>query len=181
MTVLLTLARRLLDIAVAAILVCALLAAVVSVVGPTIGYSLVVLRGNSMAPTAPVGSLLLVQAVPADALAAGDVVTFTAPGGTVTTHRIVRVIDREDGPYLETKGDNSATADPRPFPASLVLGRAVGWVAGAGFIVSVRLEPVLGLTAAGVLVALWMLGICLDELLRRGHRRELAVTTATGA
>ena len=77
------------------------------------------MRGASMWPAAPEGSLLAVHPCASTALRPGDLVTFRR-GSTVVTHRVVAVA--EDG-RVTAWGDSLLRPDP-PIPAADVLGRA---------------------------------------------------------
>lgn len=159
--------RLILDAIIVIIVVGSIILAGISIIGPRVGYSPVVLRGNSMAPTAPVGSLVIVQPVaPAD-LAVDDIITFKTDRDIYVTHRITRLVERPDGLYLETKGDANATADPQIFAATYVTGRAVAWWAGLGFVFDIAAVPSLWLAIVGLLVSLYMAGSMLDGIAER--------------
>lgn len=53
------------------------------------------------------------------------------------THRIVRVVDREDGVWLETKGDANDDPDPAIIPATSVVGRVAVTIPLLGYTVRV--------------------------------------------
>jgi signal peptidase len=78
-----------------------------------------VLRGSSMWPAAPEGSVVSVTPCPTSALRPGDMVTFKI-GRRVITHRVHRLL--ADG-RVSTWGDSIMTADP-PLRAEDILGRA---------------------------------------------------------
>ena len=77
------------------------------------------LRGQSMWPAAPEGSLLAVTPCPTSALRPGDMVTFRM-GVRVLTHRVRRVLPTG---HVVSWGDSLLEADP-PIPPEDVLGRA---------------------------------------------------------
>ncbi len=77
------------------------------------GYYMYNVISPSMEPTIDVGDVIIAKKVEdANSLKEGDVVTFTAPSGDFAgrniTHRIVEVVQNEDGSvkYFKTKGDN---------------------------------------------------------------------------
>lgn len=90
---------------------------------------------NSMAPDMPKGSLAVVTPIPAQDVAAGDVIVFTAPDGT--RRRVIHRIEHRYGPdeadtiagwtpdklFLTTAGDNN----PSPDPWILVLDEITLW------------------------------------------------------
>ncbi len=81
------------------------------------GYQLFVVESGSMSPTLEVGTVILSKA-PKDAaaLTTGDIITFKAHDDAVVTHRIIGVLQGDDGSVAyRTKGDNpinSPDVDP---------------------------------------------------------------------
>lgn len=100
------------------------------------GDRLVVVESGSMAPTYPVGSLLVVSPVRAAEVEAGDPITFVdrEAGGALVTHRVVRVLDgpTTEGLTFVTRGDANAADDGDPVPAAAVRGRVERSIAGVG-------------------------------------------------
>src|SRR3989304_9225382 len=56
-----------------------------------------IIRGGSMEPAIPLGSLVSLDFPPANAIRAGDVVTITAENGGVIPHRVVRAAELPGG------------------------------------------------------------------------------------
>ena len=75
---------------------------------PTVlGYSFFTVKTGSMVPTLPIGCYIVVkQASDPSALTEGTVTTFRFEDGTIVTHRIIEVLDTEEGVRYRTKGDN---------------------------------------------------------------------------
>src|SRR5512133_106197 len=103
-----------LDRVLAVLCAAAVLGAVLVVVSRAASYQTYVVRGGSMAPAIPQGSLVFVQPVPARDLKVGDVITFRRPEEPrqVVTHRIVSVrpldaggLGGTNGLALRTRGD----------------------------------------------------------------------------
>jgi len=119
-----------------------------------------VLRGGSMEPAIPVGSLVSLETVPPTNIHAGDVVTVESDNGVVITHRVVRAVLLPDGLFFEIKGDANTTPDPMLVPARAVLGRVATHLPWAGYLAAMLatasgLISLLSLLAAG-LVAIWL-------------------------
>jgi signal peptidase len=79
------------------------------------GYRPVAVYSGSMKPTIGVGSLAVVEPVPARDVRVGDVVTFADPfvKGRLVTHRVVRILHERDGHLAyRTKGDANPIRDP---------------------------------------------------------------------
>ena len=131
-----------------------------------LGREMVVVRGSSMQPAIPLGSVILVRPVDPQTIGAGDVITFHAPNGALVSHRVIGIAD---GPSLtfETKGDGSSAADPILVPATSVEGVVESYVPQLGYVVTA-----LG-TTAGVLATL---GLVIGLLLTSWFADELVAT-----
>lgn len=121
-----------------------------------------VIRGGSMAPAIPLGSLVLATSVPVDELRQGDMVTIRAENGVVVTHRVADVVDQDGAPYLRLKGDANKTPDAGLVPPRAVIGRVSTVLPVAGYLVAMMGTPA-GLMSLGSLLATLMLAIWLVE------------------
>ncbi|MEM7338195.1 MAG: signal peptidase I [Actinomycetota bacterium] len=83
-----------------------------------VGYRPVVLTTSSMAPTAPAGSLLIVESQPAETVEVGDMVVMARANGTLVTHRVIAL--NTAGPNIAaiTKGDANPIPDSQPYVLS---------------------------------------------------------------
>ncbi|WP_139195965.1 signal peptidase I [Curtobacterium sp. MCBA15_009] len=103
------------------------LAAVLVVVPKATGSVPLTVLTESMEPTLPPGTLLVVRPTPPDDIAVGDVVTYQAVSGeqALVSHRVVAVARSSDGAStFTTKGDANAEADA---PVSSAQVRGVVW------------------------------------------------------
>jgi signal peptidase len=126
------------------------------------GRTVLIVSGPSMEPTIGRGTAIIIEPVPVDLLEVGDVVSIrVGPQQAVFTHRIVRLADRPDGLWIETRGDANDAPDPSIVPASAVMGRVVVAVPSLGYLLTALSSSAgLGLVAglAGLLLALiWAL------------------------
>jgi len=153
--------RRVLDVALIALVVSVLGLVLAANFGPAVGHELVVIRGSSMTPSIPLGSVVdIVHVQPAD-LRPGDVVTLKEPTGGVVTHRIVSIAQLKDGTYIETKGDANDKADAPAVPISWVWGRVEMSVPLLGFLLYMLTIPTGVLSifsfAFTLLLMIWLL------------------------
>jgi signal peptidase I len=127
------------------------------------GLDTYTVRGGSMSPSIPIGSIVVVEHVPADAVRASDVITFTAPNATVVTHRVLgRTAD--SAPTFITQGDANSAPDPDFVASASVIGRVVWSVPFLGAAL-VALSSTAGIVVAGaLLVSLMVGGWFIDEL-----------------
>lgn len=101
-----------------AVVACWLLVAVMAAItwGPHVtSYRTDIIVGQSMEPTIPLYSVIVVEPVDPETLRVGDVITFEQPDipGRKVTHRIVQVADGPaHRPAFTTKGDNNLARDP---------------------------------------------------------------------
>jgi signal peptidase I len=159
-----TVLRRGLDLALAALVAAVLLVGLTAYLAPAVGGRALAIRSGSMAPAIGVGSLAV--AVPQDpaTLQPGDVVTVELPGGTILTHRIDTVVQQDDRRMFRLRGDANRTPDPVLATQDQLLGRVVVIVPLLGFLLALMSMPigVLSLLSIGatLLAAAWLV----DEL-----------------
>ena len=107
------------------LLLVAALAVVLIVVPKATGSMPLTVLTQSMEPTLPPGTLLVVRPTPIDDIRVGDVVTYQIVSGqpAVVSHRVVSVSSSSDGERtFVLKGDNNAEADPAPVTAVQIRG-----------------------------------------------------------
>src|SRR3954454_5014836 len=90
MSLILTATRRTLFVTWLALVGAVLALVLMTHVSGPMGYRIVIIRGSSMTPTIPLGSLAFEQPIAADAIKAGDVITMTLPQGAIVPHRVTR-------------------------------------------------------------------------------------------
>lgn len=95
-------------------------------------------RSGSMAPTIPVGALVMATRAAAADLGPGDVIIFQRPDqpGVMVVHRIQAVEQSAAGPVFVTRGDANGSPDAWRVPATGDGWRARCSFPGAGFTVA---------------------------------------------
>jgi signal peptidase len=72
-----------------------------------LGYTFFTVETGSMVPTLPIGCYIIVkEAEDPAAIPEGTVTTFRFEDGMIVTHRIIEVLETDDGVRYRTKGDN---------------------------------------------------------------------------
>ncbi|QZQ54661.1 signal peptidase I [Curtobacterium sp. TC1] len=107
------------------LLLVAALAVVLIVVPKATGSMPLTVLTQSMEPTLPPGTLLVVRPTAVDDIEVGDVVTYQIVSGqpAVISHRVVSVSSASNGERtFVLKGDNNAEADPHPVSAAQIRG-----------------------------------------------------------
>jgi len=165
--------RRVLDGLLLALIVVVLGGVVLGKLVPLTGRQTIVIGGGSMEPAVPLGSAVIIRPVDPGDLNAGDIVSLKAgPQNTLFTHRIVAVIDRPDGRWVQTKGDANADQDPTLVHASAIVGRTEMVIPLAGYLIALLSIPagvvfLVGL-AASLLAGAWLLESLEPELAVKG-------------
>lgn len=120
-----------------ALLVLLLAVAVAVVALPAlVGGSAMTVLTQSMEPTLPPGTLVVVKPTPADEVAVGDVVTYQIRSGeaAVVSHRVIAKTYTDGEVTFLTQGDNNSAPDAEPVRAVQIRGTIwysfplLGWV-----------------------------------------------------
>jgi len=170
--------RRVLDALLLALIVVVLGGVVLGKLVPLTGRQTIVIGGGSMEPAVPLGSAVIIKPVDVAALTVGDIVSLKAgPQNALYTHRIVAVIDRPDGRWVQTKGDANADQDPTLVHASAIVGRTEVVIPLAGYLIVLLSIPagvlfLIGL-AASLLAGAWLLESLEPEWVAKGTARPL--------
>ena len=118
---------------------------------PTVfGFATAAVATGSMAPAIDAGDLIVTRAQ--KSYAVGDIVTYLAPDGTSTTHRIVAV----SGETYTMQGDANNAPDPS-VSADAIVGKVVCALPGLGAAVTFLQSPAGLCIAAAAGVGLWLL------------------------
>jgi signal peptidase len=98
-----------------------------------LGWQLQSVQSGSMAPTYPVGSLLVIEPLDASQVELGMPIVFVDPDlpGRLVTHRVIGEVPGDAVAFL-TQGDANAVPDPYPVPARLIRGHVLWHVAHVG-------------------------------------------------
>lgn len=142
-----------------------LLLILVPAVLPALGRHMYVVRGGSMEPAIPIGSIVVVHAMDPATVQVGEVVTYQTATGTVVTHRVTAI---EPGSELrfQTKGDASGAADPSSISASEIVGSVEYTLPGVGVFIAALGSPVGVLLAVGILCTLLVMTWSTERLVR---------------
>ena len=165
---------------VRAVLVFAIAILIVLGLGPLSGrYRCVTVLSGSMAPTLPVGGVVLSTPEPLGRVRVGQIISFHAPipGRPVETHRVVEVLAGGAHPVIRTQGD--ANPAPDGWVARLDTGpvwRARAVVPALGRVVHVLRSPIWRPVLIWLAPALFVV-VALIEIWGTGPGREQAVSS----
>ena len=92
------------------------------------GYTPLIVKSPSMAPTFNEGDLIIIKACDVKKLVEGDVITFHTIINNefaLNTHRIISIVDNGVARSYTTKGDNNAMADTHMISDGDIVGKYV--------------------------------------------------------
>lgn len=127
------------------------------VIPSVFGYKPFIVLSGSMETKIHVGDLIITKEIKPNKLKVDDVIAFRDADDTVTTHRIIDIIDSEGVTYFITKGDNNNTQDTNLVEFEDVEGIYIGRIPGLGSMMDTLSKPttiviiVLGITVIFVL------------------------------
>lgn len=133
--------KKLLHVVGFVVLIAIVLAFVIFAVPQVVGaeQSYVVLSG-SMEPSISAGDVVIVDSVETETIGEGDVITFEPPsdheqaGTERVTHRVLEVVEQDNGIHFRTKGDANEEADQALVPAENVVGQVMLTIPKMGYV-----------------------------------------------
>ena len=179
MTTTLIFAIRLADVLLVALVLVIMLLAALPHVAPRLGYDPLVIRGGSMEPAIPIGSLVFVQNVDSAAIRVGDVVTIKADNDVVFTHRVIGITTSGDALSFQTQGDANESPDVALAPSRAIVGRVASFVPTLGYLLVILSTTKGMLTALALGAFLFLFGRLVDDL--RGGAAARQRSTVAGA
>ena len=111
------------------------------VVPSVFGYKPFIVLSGSMETEIFRGDLIIVKDTNPKDLKINDVIAFRDVENTVTTHRIIDIIEKDEKIYFVTKGDNNSSQDQNLVELSAVEGLYVTQITGLGNIFNSLAKP----------------------------------------
>lgn len=105
------------------------------------GYKPFIVLSGSMESQIHKGDLILTKSVDPEDLKIKDVIAFRDDQETVTTHRIIDIVEKDGVHYFVTKGDNNDSQDKSLVEYKDVEGIYVGRIPGIGSIMDALAKP----------------------------------------
>lgn len=106
-----------------------------------LGYKPFIVLSGSMETKIHRGDLIFVKQIDPSDLVLEDVIAFRDAEGTITTHRIIDIVDKDGITYFITKGDNNTSQDQNLVEFEDVEGIYVGRIPNVGNIMNSLAEP----------------------------------------
>jgi len=121
------------------------------------GYKPFIVLSGSMETKIHVGDLIITKEIDPETLQVGDIIAFRDAENTVTTHRIIDIVEKDGVTYFITKGDNNNSQDQNLVEYDDVEGLYVTRIPGIGTMLNEIAKPTtvviigLGLTVVFIL------------------------------
>ena len=137
------------------------------------GYKPFMVLSGSMESDIHKGDLILTKETnPAD-LAINDVIAFRDAQNTITTHRIIDIVENDGQTYFITKGDNNSTQDLNLVAYEDVEGIYVGRIPGIGSMMDSLSKPTTIIILVFGITAIFVIGFMISTKKQRdAERRE---------
>ena len=129
---------------------------------------------GSMEPNLRVGDLVIIQGTSPETVTNGTIIVFYVPGhygedSYRIVHRVVKVVQIDNQPAFETKGDNNPVSDYYRWgyiPTDFVVGKVIARIPYLGLVAMKMREP-LGMA----LIALLVIALFAIELTERKQKK----------
>ncbi len=138
-----------------------------------IGITPYVVLSGSMEPKVPTGSLCFInEHVKYENIKAGDVIAFKMDDGTLVTHRVIEITNEG----IVTKGDANNNNDAVVTTASNYVGKNIGSIPFAGYVVK-TIQTTKGKIILGtVIVILFVLGFLMGDSDKKKSKDVLEIS-----
>lgn len=118
------------------------------------------------------GDLILTKIVDPSTLKIDDVIAFRDAEGTVTTHRIIDIVENEGVTYFITKGDNNNTQDMNLVEYADVEGIYIGRIPGVGSLMNSLSKPTTVLVLVLGITIIFVIGFSISNKKQRDLERK---------
>lgn len=105
------------------------------------GYKPFIVLSGSMETEIYVGDLVFVKEVDSSTLQVNDIIAFRDSENLVTTHRIINIVNSDNGRCFETKGDNNNTKDDGMVCSDKIEGKYHSKISKLGHVILFVQQP----------------------------------------
>lgn len=131
------------------------------------GYKPFIVLSGSMETEIYKGDLVIVKSILPETLQVNDIIAFKDAEETVTTHRIIDIVNKEGVNYFITKGDNNNTQDQNLVEYSDVEGKYVLRIPGIGSIMNSLAKPTTILIVLMGITLIFVIGFTISSKKQR--------------
>jgi len=127
------------------------------------GYKPFIVLSGSMESDIHKGDLIITKKVKPENLEVDDIIAFRDAAGTVTTHRIIDIVEKNGKKSFITKGDNNSTQDRNLVALESVEGIYIGRVPGLGSMMDKLAEPTTIIILALGITMIFVIGFMISS------------------
>lgn len=109
------------------------------------------------------GDMIITKKVNPETLKIDDVIAFRDAAGTVTTHRIIDIVDKDGETFFITKGDNNSTQDRNLVALRDVEGMYITRIPGFGSIMNSLSEPMTVVILVLIITIIFAIGFAISS------------------
>lgn len=137
------------------------------------GYKPFIVLSGSMETKIRIGDLIITKIIDPDTLKVDDVIAFRDEENTVTTHRIIDIIDKDGTTYFVTKGDNNSSQDRYLVKYKDVEGIYITRIPGVGQALNELSKPTtMIIVILGITIVFILLFSISNKKIRRKEQEE---------
>ncbi len=136
------------------------------------GYKPFIVLSDSMETEIHKGDLIITKIVDPETVVVNDIIAFRDSEGTVTTHRVVDVIEKDNETYLITKGDNNSSQDQSLVELDDVEGIYRMRIPGIGSMMKTLSEPTTIIIIGLGITMIFVIGFSISSKKQREFERQ---------
>ena len=136
------------------------------------GYKPFIVLSGSMETKIHKGDLIITKKVKPETLKENDIIAFRDAEGTVTTHRIIDIVEKEGETYFITKGDNNNKQDQNLVSYGDVEGIYVLRIPGMGSMMDFLAQPTTIIIIVLGITILFGIGFSISTRKQRAEERK---------
>ena len=136
------------------------------------GYKPFIVLSGSMETEIYKGDLIISKVVDPETLKVNDIIAFRDAEDTVTTHRIIEIVDRDGEKLFITKGDNNNSQDQNLVELKDVEGLYVLRIPGIGTFMNSLAEPTTVIIAVLAITLAFIVGFSISSKKQRNEENK---------
>ena len=136
------------------------------------GYKPFIVLSGSMETEIYKGDLIISKEVDPETLKVNDIIAFRDAEDTVTTHRIIEIVDRDGEKLFITKGDNNNSQDQNLVELKDVEGLYVLRIPGIGTFMNSLAEPTTVIIAVLAITLAFIVGFSISSKKQRDEEKK---------
>jgi signal peptidase len=106
-----------------------------------LGYKALSVLSGSMSPALEVGDMIVAKEVNPKSIEVGDVITYKVNEGTLVTHRVIEIVEKDGSTMFKTKGDANNVEDSYLVSTSQIVGVMAFNIPRGGYIADFIKSP----------------------------------------